>query len=791
MKEKRKKYVDINNERQKPQNGHLTAKQKTSHVMAVIGTTFLSIMLILVITICIVAVALTVYIMQFAENSFDIDLKDVELSFNSFMYATDKSTGEYVTLKQLNTDQNRVWVEIEDMPQHLIDAVVAVEDKRFFEHDGVDWTRTVAATVGALLSGGTEGGSTVTQQLVRDVTGDNNVNVGRKLREIFRALSLEQKYTKLDILESYLNRIGFGGTSYGVGSAARHYFDKDVSELTIAESAILAGIIRSPGNYNPYSNLYNTRERQKYALTECMYEQGLINTAEYEEALNEKVRFRRPVKGDDFGYIDERYNEYYGIQDSGDAEEDDLYYENEDWLELRSYIPYKWNGDYEVSQSWYDDACINQVVSHLAELKGISETSARDILYSGGYKIYSNVDLEMQEKLSEIFIDPYTCLRFYDPAAERDDLLQGAFVIMDFRGNVAAVAGGIGEKEGDNCYNLATQSLRAIGSTIKPISVYGPAVDMNLITYSTMFRDISGEIDDEDNPGEKKRWPYNYEETFPGSGYYYPAWFAVQRSLNTIAVRTLSLVGFQNAYSMLTDRLGFSSMDPSNDMSWSPLALGGLTNGVRLYELAAAYQIFGNGGVYYEPYFYSKVEDSNGKVILEQNNMGVQAIGSDSAWIVNRMMKKVIEDPSGSGQHAVLPNVEVIGKTGTANDMSNLLFCGLTPDYVGVYRIGYDDHREIAHYSISGWETLARVWNKVMGTVTDTETERSFTPDSSVLTLNYCTETGKLATSKCPNTAIGYYRQSNYPESCDDPSHDGKYWLTHGDELNYIPYYKT
>ena len=763
-----------------------TFKTRAGHIANVVVTTFAAIMLAGVITICIVAVALTVYVMQFAENSFDIDLKNVELTFSSFVKAYD-AEGNEVELKQLSTDENRVWTSIDDMPRHLIEAVVAVEDQRYFEHDGVDWTRTVGVTVAAIFTGGTDGGSTITQQLVRDVTKDTKVNVGRKLREIFRALSLEQKYTKMDVLESYLNRISFGGTSYGVGSAAKNYFDKDVKDLTIAESAILAGIIRSPSNFNPYANLTNCRKRQIYVLDECMYAQGLITTAQLEESLNEKVRFRRPVKGDDFGYVDERYNAYYGIQDDESRETvEDLYYANENFSDIREDVPYKWNGDYTPTQSWYTDACINQVSEKLAELKGISLQSARDMVYNGGYTIYSNEDLAKQKDMESKFVDPLLCLSGYNDLAASKDLLQAAFVLMDYHGRVLAIAGGSGEKEGDNAYNRATMSVRAAGSTIKPLSVYGPAINNNIVTYSTFFRDISGEIEVN---GETVRWPYNYEENYPGSGDYYPVWFAVMRSMNTVAVRTLSMVGRQNAYAQL-ELLGISTLDKVNDMSWSPLALGAFSNGVKLYELAAAYQIYGNGGIYYEPYFFSKVVDSEGNTILEQNYTGVQAVEKDSAWIVNRLMKKVIDDESGSGRYAKLDNVEVIGKTGTANDMSNLLFAGLTPDYVGLYRIGYDDHKEMANYQSGyGWRTLARVWRDVMADIAYTDTERSFTPESSVLVMNYCTKTGLIATSKCPSTAIGYYRQSNIPDSCDDPTHDGKYWATHGDPLDYIPFY--
>lgn len=773
----------------------LTTPQKVKKVLAVIGTTLLSMFMIVIITGCIVVTALTVYVMQFAESSFDIDLRDVELSYSSYIYAYNDA-GEEVEIKTLSSDQNRIWVDIDTIPQFVLDAFVAEEDQRFFDHDGVDWFRTFSVTAKALFSSGTEGGSTITQQLVRDVTGDNEVNVGRKLREIFRAMSLEKKYTKMDILESYLNRIGFGSTCYGIGSAAQYYFDKDVSELTIAEGAILAGVVRSPSNFNPYASLTKCRTRQLDCL-EKMYAQGLITTSEYDNSVAEQVKFRRPVYGDDFGYVDERYNDYYGIIDdsSDDDNSDDPYYQDSEWEDIATGA-YKWNGDYEVTQNWYVDAGINQVVADLAEEKGITTTSARELLYKGGYSVYLNMDIEMQEKLDAAMKDPNTVLWKYDNLATSSNLLQGSFILMDYQGDVLAVSGGIGEKPGDNCFNRATQSVRSIGSTIKPISVYSLAVEKNLITYSTMIQDISGKVTDENADWEKYpdallsddevciRWPQNYEKNDNGSLKYRPAWYAVMKSMNTISARVLNMIGLQGAFDQLSTRLGIKSITPQNSMTYSSLATG--SAGMTLVELCAAYQIFGNGGVYYEPYFYSKVVDSAGKTVLEQNHTGIQAISRDSAWITNRMMYTVTHDSAGSGPNSLIDGIEVVGKTGTANDESNLHFMGLTPSYVGAFRFGYDDNRAIG--KSDGWNATSKAWHNLMVAITDTSKSESFTPDASVVELPYCTETGLLATSRCPETEIGYYRSTNIPKSC-DCAHDGTAYFDTSEEGSYIPFY--
>ncbi len=752
---KKIKYIKIKDEEQPKRR---TKKKKSKvlknigHALTIVGTTFSAMILVIVVMMCIVVTVLTVYVLDFADNSYDANLRDVEMKYTSFVYAYD-AEGNEVEIKRLAADENRIWVNYEDMAPCLIDAVVAVEDKRFYEHKGVDWKRTVYALGADVLdlSGAGQGGSTITQQLIKNITGDDETTWERKLREIFRALSLEEKYTKIDIIESYLNRIWFGGMIYGVGSASAYYFDKTPAELTVAESAILAGMIRSPGSYNPYANLEVCKERQVYAL-KSMYEQGLIDTKTYEDARYNvvKVHFAKAVYGDDFGYIDERT-----LSDEG---EDDTILEEEILADLE-YEAYKWNGDYEVSQNWYVDAGIEQVINDYADDKGISYTSAKNEIYNGGYKIYLNMDMAIQEELERKYRDPYTVVSFYDKTMEKENLIQSSFVIMDYSGTVIALVGGLGEKEGDGTFNRATQATRAPGSTMKPISVYSTAVENNLITYSTMIPNSGIEVPDIDYP-----WPKNYGEKL-GDNVLYPVWYAVRKSTNTVAVRVAQMLTPQVCYNQLTQNLGFSTLLES-DIAYSPIALGGLTQGVHLVELAASYQIFGNGGYYYEPMLYSKVVDSRDRVILEQDFYGTQAISSDTAWITNRMMKTVITDPYGSGINAQLENVEVVGKTGTSNDDCNLLFVGLTPDYVGALWIGRDNNKELLSQSASGWMTLAKIWKNIMVDVQDTSQVLNFTPDTSVLERNYCSQTGLLATNKCKNTELGYYRESNVPDYC-------------------------
>ena len=737
------------------------ALKTIKHVFGVIGTTLLSLFMIVIITCCIVAVSLTVYIMQFADSAFDVDLKNVDLSYTSFIYAKN-SAGEMVELKRLSGDENRIWADMEQIPKHTQDAFVAVEDKRFYEHEGVDWKRTVRVTISTLFNGYGEGGSTITQQLVKNITGDDRVTPERKIREIFRALTLETEYTKIDILEAYLNRVPLGGTVYGVGSAAYFYFGKTVDQLTIAESAILAGMTRSPSVLNPYANLERSKERQLYAL-KCMYDQGLITTDEYEAAKVEQVKFRLIVEGDAYGYVDPRYDEYYGNNTSSD---DDDGYDDED-----TYEAYKWD-EYEISQNWYVDAAIEQVIEDLSRAKGMTYAEAKQDLYKGGYKIYLNMDMDIQDKLEEFFRDPNNFFYSYDTTAIEENLVQGAFVLTDYRGNVIALAGGIGDKPGDGCFNRATQALLPIGSTMKPISVYGQAVDKDIITYSTMIYDKCIKLP------EGTSWPSNFEGDY-GSGNYIPAWYAVQQSKNTTAVRMAEVLGIETCFNFLTDKLNVTTLDYTSDKAYSPIALGQLTQGMTMLELAGAYQIFGSGGLYYEPKLYNLITDYNDTVIIEQEPLGERVMGSDSAYITNRLLKAVTDTTNGSGRYARIDGIEVVGKTGTSNDERILAFAGLTPDYCGVIRIGYDDNKKISN---TNYIYLAQVWHDFMVNIVDEESTKTFAKDANVVEKKYCKETGLLATSKCPETAIGYYKADKLPATCDSTHKEGEYVKKHGGE---------
>ncbi len=697
--------------------------------LAVIGTTILSLVLIVIITGSIIAAALTVYVLQFVDqDQVDISLSDLDLDYTTFIYAYDKNDS-LVELASISRNADRIPVTIDKIPQHVQDAFVYTEDERFYEHAGVDSKRTFTAFLNEILHflGGRQGGSTITQQLVKNVTGDDDANWDRKMREIFRAAQLEKYCTKTDILEAYLNYIGFGGSTAGIQAASLKYFGKDVSELTIAEGACLAAIPKNPVHYNPFakgkedeetgefkSGLEWNLERQQTVLW-LMYKNACISQREYEAACEEKIVFRDPNAKDE---SEENGN---GIQD------------------------------------WFVDMVIYDVITDFQELYGIEQDEASDRLYNGGYKVYTTVDLDMQKAVEAKYKD-YTT--FSDTVLA--DPPESAFICMDYTGNIKAVVGAIGEKAGSNIWNNATRSKRSPGSCIKPITSYGYGLEYDFFTWSTVFtnKPLDTEIIDEET-GLPRKWPYNYNSKSWDYGGYF-TFQALQRSLNTVPAQLIEQETPQEVFEFLQNRFQITTLTAA-DADIAPLSVGALTEGLTLKELVAAYQAFGNGGKYYRPTSYTQVVDGNGKVVLQHKYMPIQAISSDTAYIMNKLMQTVIEGPNGTGRAAKLVNTPLVGKTGTSQDWHDLSFVGCTPDYVSGIWYGYLTPKQIP---TGTYYSSPQVWKNVFGEIAEAEEGKSFPVNNEVQELYYCAETGKLAGAKCPTGSIGYYKKTFVPEMC-------------------------
>ncbi len=708
--------------------------------LKIFGTLVLSLFLIVIITGSIFVTALTIYVLNFADTSdtVNLDRSVVSSNISRFLYENpdydenDPESQEYLLYYALRNQQKKIqWVDLEDIPQHVRDAFVYTEDERFYSHDGVDFKRTFAAII-RTLTGITQGGSTITQQTIKNITGDDEVSgtagVERKIREIFRAINVEKTYTKEDILQCYLNIISLNTWEHdiiGVQAAANFYFGKDVSELSLAEAAVLAGMTTSPANYNPYDNPERYKVRQKYCL-DHMLENGAISDDEYEQALNEEI----VVTGDpDYSsttiYEDE-------TADQGPT-------------------------------SYFMDEAIEQAIEIIAERSGIDTSVAQTRLYDGGYTIYTTVDMEMQTKVEEEMQDASNFQSYY---FDDDELLAG-FIAMDYEGNVLAVVGGRDEKTESRIWNNATDAQRSPGSCIKPIASYAPALDQDLMTWSTLFRDEPITIIED---GEERQWPVNYSETGSSENWSYNNYFTWQmlmRSLNTCPAQLIEQMTPAYSYNFLVEKLDITTLT-EDDINYSPVTVGGLTNGIKLEELVGAYMIFGNGGKKYEVSYISRIEDAAGNVIYEKNEGYKQAISESTAYVMNEMMQTVITQSQGTGRYARLNTTTLAGKTGTSSDWNDLSFVGCTPEYVSGVWIGYD---QLERIPTSQYQNIGAIWKNIFGDIAESEETKDFEMPDSVVEARYCTRTGLLAGNGCSSTAVGYYKQTNVPEYC-----SGSHW---------------
>ena len=722
MAEKLNKKTATNKKSKRRKKQHPAIK-----ILKGLGTALLSIFLILVITGSIVTTALTIYIMKIADASdYTIDIDALKLSYTTMIYATDNE-GNEMEVKRLYENANRIWVDYDQIPAHVVDAFVYTEDERFWDHTGVDWKRTFSAFANLFLHfySTEQGGSTITQQLIKNVTDDDEVSYTRKIREIFRAIQLERAYNKDDILEAYLNYITLSnGTVCGVQAAAKYYFNKDISQVDIAEAAMLAALPKNPSALDPYYHPEANKERQLYALKK-MYENGAISFEEYEAAQQEEIVL------------------YYNTPEgeaalaSKKAEADEA-------------------GTSTLADSYYIDAVIDQVVDDLGELYELDQEEANSKFLNGGYRVYANVDIDLQEYLEGKYAD-YDCITY----KWLNDYPQSACLVMDYHGNVKAMVGGIGEKSVRG-FNRATMATRSPGSSIKPVSAYSLGIDYNLITWSSQI---------EDSPmmtlvqnGVSRKWPANYSKSWSNSKTF--VYVGLQKSLNTIPARILKMVGVEDSFDFMTKQLGYSTLvladGSKTDMDYAPLTLGALTNGVRMIEHAAAYQMFGNGGYYYKPKTYTKVVNGLGEVILSNEQKGEQVISSETAWVMNRMLKQVVEGPYGTAPQAELNTVELCAKTGTSDDFYDLYFVGLTPEYIATMWTGYDTQKSLQYKTYDS----PVMWKNVFGSWADSLETKTFEPDPSVVTARFCLYSGKLANSGCPATSIGYYKSDNLPEYC-------------------------
>ncbi|MGN0530433.1 MAG: transglycosylase domain-containing protein [Eubacterium sp.] len=660
--------------------------------------------------VCISVISIYGYSVVHGDPVFNLTEEKYSQNQTSFIYGYDKD-GNEVEITRLHGEENRIWVNLDDMSEYLPNAFIATEDQRFLKHSGVDWIRTIGVIVKPSNKG--QGGSTITQQLIKNLTDEDDVTVVRKFNEILSALNLEKNYDKNEIIEAYLNTIFLSEGCYGVKTAAEKYFGKDVSDLNVAECACIAAITQYPSRYNPLRNPEKNRQRQLWIL-EQMLEQGYITEQEYNDAVAYEMVFTNSEN-------------YQGSQITDSKEG-----ANENKID-----------------SYYVDYVIKTVIDDLQKM-GYTKKKARALLYGGGLKIYTAVDFEVQEAMEDVY-ENYRKMP--------DETVQGAMVVMNYEGRVLGLVGGTGKYSGDLELNRAFQSERQPGSTIKPISVYGPAFEKSLQDDSC---DIYWSTLTPDKPLKKvkdKWWPTNEGGSF--SSKEVTVQHGLSKSLNTISARTLDKIGVDYSFEYITEKFHISTLDSINDCDYAPLATGSLTHGVTVLEMTAAYAAFGNGGEYYKPYCYYKIEDSLGNVLIQTDAQSTkeQALSESTGWLMNKLLQTVMT--SGTGTSYKISGVECFGKTGTTTASKDRWFVGGTPEYVAAVWYGYDMPKEIV-YRLSP-NPSGTIWKTVMTNIYDAKgvNQKTFPEYDGIVKKAYDPSNGLLANYS--SGVYGWYDKKNMP----------------------------
>lgn len=686
-------------------------KQKAS-TGSKIGKVLLGILLVCVVVgvVCFSVISIYGYSVVHGDPVFNLTEEKYSQNQTSFIYGTD-SDGNDVEITRLHGEENRIWVNLSDMNEYMPKAFIAAEDQRFDRHHGVDWTRLVGIIVKRSNRG--QGGSTITQQLIKNLTDENDVTLVRKFNEILSALNIEKNYSKNEIIEAYLNTIYLSSGCYGVKTASEKYFGKNVSDLNIAECACIAAITQFPSQYDPLRHPEKNKKRQTWILGQ-MLKQGYISQEQYDEAINYEMVFTNSEN-------------YQGSQVSGEES----------------------SVNDNIIENYYVDCVIKTVLEDLQKM-GYTEKKAKSLLYGGGLKVYTAIDFDVQEALEDVY-ENYRKMP--------DESVQGAMVVMNYEGRILGLVGGTGEYDGTLGLNRAIQSKRQPGSTIKPLSVYGPAIEKSLtddncnIYWSTLLPD---------KPLKKvngKMWPTNQGGSYSGNNV--TLQYGLSKSLNTISAQTLDIIGVDYSFDFITERFHISTLDSVRDCDYAPMATGSVTNGVIPLEMTAAFAAFGNGGQYYAPYCYYKIEDSLGNVIIQTDAEATkeQALTEGSAWVMNKMLQTVMT--SGTGTSYRLSGIECFGKTGTTTDDKDRWFVGGTPEYVAAVWYGYDQPKEIV-YRLSA-NPSGTIWKTVMSEIYDKKgtNKKSFPEFDGIVQKSYDSSNGKLARYSSGNS--GWYDVNNLP----------------------------
>lgn len=765
-------------------------------------------------------VLLSMYIVQVTANDGEmLDLDNQKNKQTTILY--DRNGDEYA---KLTKGEDRVWRELSAMPEDLQHAVVAIEDKDFYENDlGINVKRTIGALLNELtdnaIYGAQQGASTLEQQLVKNLMDDDAASgiegYMRKVREIFRAIGLANRYSKETILEAYLNTMSLTGIVCGMEAGAQEYFGKHVEELTLSECAVLASITKNPTGYNPFTNPENLITRRNHVLYE-MWNQGYITEDEYNSACAETIT----------------------VVETSTAQE---------------------NATRSSQNSYFTDAVYVQLMNDLQEKLNMTAEEAQSMIFNGGLRVYTTVDPEVQTAIENALYDAEgvitplwheepVCLRDYpadtsswdqvqfdentglpltadglavygledipvyedeekttlkmgtstDPDYPNDDTVyfcvyervrtQAAIATMNYDGEILGIGGGVGEKTVDLGTNRATIPHQT-GSTMKPIGAYCLALDYKLITYSTpiedspfysaadkrILKDQYSYMDPYSAEAQARSdiwrdWPTNYGGA-GGQGNLMLVYDALRQSYNTVAVRVGSMVGVDFLYNFVHDTLDCTYIDPELDQDLGPLVLGSQSRGMTVVQLAGAYGMFYDG-TFTTPHYYTEITDYKGNEVLDNTKYinTIQAIDPSTAYIMNRMMMNVLK--SGGTASGMAPNsegIEAAAKTGTTSDYKDYTFAGMTPYYVTALWWGFDRPTDMSALGAKTGSAIQKVWKNLMEDLQADKEPAEFPMPDNVITRQFDSTTGSIVSS---GGLTGYYTEDNLPPDTLSPEED-------------------
>ena len=730
--------------------------------LKVLGGAVATVMLVLLVCCFAMAGSMADYLEQDILPNAGLVLENYDMDSPSYIYFTNEQ-GKIEVQQKIHSSTDWSNAEYEDTPRYLIDAAVAIEDKRFYEHQGVDWFTTVKAFANMFFGDKTVGGSSITQQLIKNRTKNDSVTVQRKVQEFFQATLVEKNYDKQTIMEMYLNSIYLGQGCRGVRSAAKTYFGKELQMLTLAECASLIGITNNPSLFDPYSTsvftykgelmdgMQRNRYRQLTILGE-MLAQGFITQEEYDEAVAQELVLKNGIDPEDkWVECSNEKCDYEGIVSTYSGKLPELKCPKCGKVTLVD------ESNSQVVYSWFVDTVLRDFALMLAQRDGYTELTKAlwenyyEMIGRSGYHIYSTLDMRVQEQVDKIYQDLNQI-----PNTKSAQQLQSAIVVVDNRtGDIVAMAGGVGTEKEHFGFNRATQAKLQSGSSIKPLTVYAPGFQQGTISPATVVKDLPLEYKSSGPWPKNDNRKYSYSRTILS---------AVTSSVNAVAANTVKIIGDSYAFNFAKEDFGLSTLKDPDDRTYASLSLGAHYTGVSVRDMTCAYATFANKGVYREGRTFTKVYDSKGNLVMDNTQdartiLGEKAITYTNYCLVNAANK-------GTGDDAVFSGMQIAGKTGTTSSKRDRWFCGYTGHYTAAVWCGYDQPEAI---NLS-YNPAPRLWKKVMQPIHSGLSSISLYSTRKMSSVTVCLDSGKIATDACKSDVRGGRTATAYCYPEDRPS---------------------